>query len=101
MKRGDLKPTHARWSSEEESVRVALLRPLAWTAGFLETSLGKHLEQLRRDRLIERIISAVDQRFVEIDMRRGQMVAGPVSCGHLAALRSARQSLSRAMSSNA
>jgi hypothetical protein len=42
MKRGDLKPAYARWSSEEESVRVALLRPLVWTASFLETSLGKH-----------------------------------------------------------
>jgi hypothetical protein len=100
MKRGDLKPAHARWSSEEESVRGALLRPLVWTAGFLETSLGKHLEQLRRDRLVEHILSAADQRFVEIDMRRGQMVAGPASCGHLAALRSTRQSLSRAMSRN-
>src|SRR5919106_3237299 len=101
MKRGDLKPAYARWSSEEESVRVALLRPLVWTAGFLETSLGKHLEQLRWDRLVEHILSAADQRFVEIDMRQGQMVAGPASCGHLAALRSTRQSLSRALSSNA
>jgi hypothetical protein len=101
MKRGDLKPAHARWSSEEESVRVTLLRPLVWTAGFLETSLGKHLEQLRRDRLVEHILSAAGQRFVEIDMRQGQMVAGPASCGHLAVLRSTRQFLSRAMSSNA
>jgi hypothetical protein len=100
MKRGDLKPAHARWSSEEESVRVTLLQPLVWTAGFLETSLGKHLEQLRRDRLVEHILSTPDQRFVEIDMRQGQMVAGPASCGHLAALRSTRQPLSRAMSSN-
>jgi hypothetical protein len=80
--------------------RVALLRPLVWTAGFLETSLGKHLEQLRWDRLVEHILSTADQRFVEIDMRQGQMVAGPASCRHLAALRSTRQSSSRAMSSN-
>jgi hypothetical protein len=39
MKRGDLKPAYARWSSEEESVRVALLRSLVWTAGSLDTSL--------------------------------------------------------------
>jgi hypothetical protein len=79
-------------------VRVALLRPLVWTAGFLETSLGKHPEQLRWDRLVEHILSAADQRFVEIDMRQGQMVAGPASCGHPAVLRSTRQFLSRVMS---
>ena len=60
MKRGDLKPAHARRSSEEDSVRVTLLRPLVWMAGFLETSLGKHLEQLRWDRLVEHILSAAD-----------------------------------------
>jgi hypothetical protein len=77
MKRGNLKPAYARWSSEEESVRVALLRPLVWTAGFLKTSLGKHLEQLRGDRLVEHILSAADQHFVEIDMRQTRWSPDP------------------------
>jgi hypothetical protein len=77
MKKGRPEPAHARWSSEKESVRVAVLRPLVWTAGFLETSFGKHLEQLRRDRLVEHILSAADQRFVEIDMRRARWSPGP------------------------
>jgi hypothetical protein len=76
MKRGDLKAAHPRWSSEEESVRLALLGPLVWTV-----DLSKHLEQLRGDRLVEHSLSDLTQRWVEVHIRRGQMVDGPASCG--------------------
>jgi hypothetical protein len=56
-----------------------LLRPLVWTVRFLEIPVGKHLEQLRGDRLVEHILAAADQRFVEVDMRGRQMVDGPAS----------------------
>jgi hypothetical protein len=75
MKRCDLKPAHPRWSSEE-SVRGALLRPLVWTVGF-----SKHLEQLRGDRLVQHILSTATERFVEVGIRRDQMVDGPASRG--------------------
>jgi hypothetical protein len=94
MKRREPKPAHPRWSSEE-SVQVAWRRPLVCTVGFIEILVGKRLEQLRGDRLVEHILSAMAQGFLDAYIRRGQMVDGPASCGHLAALRSKGLSWSR------